>query len=136
MQDSQPLQCPGCGATVTTKLENCEYCGSRISWPKEETKVQEIIKPVPIVIEQPRVEYKRTSGAAVASLVLALFGIAPLAIIFGIVGISAISKPENNASGRGIAVAGIIISSIQILVWIIIWVSISCTAASVGYNAY
>ena len=136
MQDLQPTQCPGCGATITNNLENCEYCGSRINWPKEETGVREVIKPVPVIIKPQVTEYKRTSGAAIASLILALFGVAPLALIFGIVAISAISKPESNATGKGVAIAGVIISSIQIFTWIIVLISISCTAATASLGAY
>src|ERR1700689_5061154 len=56
---------------------------------------------------------RRTSAAAVASLVCGILGCIPilsqlLALIFGIVGIRATSKP--NVGGRGMAIAGIVLA--------------------------
>ena len=132
MSDLQSMQCPGCGAAITSGRENCEYCGSKIQWPKEEVKTTQVVERPTVIhhyVEQPAAPTKRTSGAAVAALILALLGIAPLALIFGIVGLRATSNPEDNITGRGLAVAGVIISLIQIffwIIWIIIAISASC----------
>ena len=64
----------------------------------------------------------RTSGAAIASLVLGLLGICPLAFIgglvatlLGVIGIGATGKP--GVKGRGIAIAGLILGLLGMLLW-------------------
>jgi hypothetical protein len=62
----------------------------------------------------------RTSGSSIASLVLGILGCIPLitgllAIVLGLVGISATRKP--GVSGRGMAIAGLILGIISVLGW-------------------
>jgi hypothetical protein len=62
----------------------------------------------------------RTSGAAIASLILGILGCVPvltgiLAVILGFVGLSATSKP--NVGGRGLAIAGLILGLLSIVGW-------------------
>ena len=64
----------------------------------------------------------RTSGAAIASLVLGLLGICPLvfvggliATLLGVIGIAATGKP--GVKGRGLAIAGLILGILTMLVW-------------------
>lgn len=62
----------------------------------------------------------RTSGAAIASLILGILGCVPLltgilAVILGFVGISATRKP--NVGGRGLAIAGLILGLLSIVGW-------------------
>jgi Domain of unknown function (DUF4190) len=63
----------------------------------------------------------RTSGAAITSLVCGILGCIPLvtgvvAVITGIVGISATSNPA--VKGRGMAIAGLILGLISIGLWL------------------
>src|ERR1700728_2634584 len=63
----------------------------------------------------------RTSGAAITSLVCGLLGCVPLvtgvvAVITGIVGISATSNPA--VKGRGMAIAGLILGLISVGLWL------------------
>ena len=63
----------------------------------------------------------KTSGMAIASLVLGIFGIftcgltAIVGLILGIVGLCAISKRTEQLKGKGLAIAGIITSAIAIV---------------------
>jgi hypothetical protein len=62
----------------------------------------------------------RTSGAAIASLILGILGCIPfltgiLAVILGAVGLNATKKP--NVGGRGLAIAGLVLGLVSILGW-------------------
>jgi hypothetical protein len=62
----------------------------------------------------------RTSGAAIASLILGILGCIPLvtgilAVILGAVGLSATKKP--NVGGRGLAIAGLVLGLVSIIGW-------------------
>ena len=59
---------------------------------------------------------KKTSGLAVAALVLAFF-FPVVGFVLGIVALSSIKK--NNESGRGLAISAIVISVILTLVWLL-----------------
>jgi hypothetical protein len=70
---------------------------------------------------QPPYAPERTSGAAIASLVLGFVGFCiPLigglvAVILGLVGIASTGKP--NVKGRGLAIAGLILGLLTLLGW-------------------
>jgi len=66
----------------------------------------------------------RTSGLAIASLVLAILcATAPIALILGIIAlIQTIRNPQ--LRGQGLAIAGIVISVLAMFVWLIVAVSI------------
>jgi hypothetical protein len=69
--------------------------------------------PVSVYVQQARAQ--RTSGLAVASLVLGIIGFSILAIIFGGVAISQTEK-NPNVSGRGMAVAGLVLGIIEFII--------------------
>jgi len=67
-----------------------------------------------------------TNGFSVAALVLGIAGIWPLfgvgsvlGLIFGLVGLSQIKRSQGTQSGKGMAIAGIILGSIGLLLVII-----------------
>lgn len=72
------------------------------------------IPPLPVVIRQ------RTSGLAIASLALSLvfclFFVGPvLAIVFGVLALLQIGRRPLELTGRGLALAGLIIGSVSLL---------------------
>ena len=83
---------------------------------------------------------RQTSGAAVASLICGILGCVPLitgllAVILGIVGLKKTKDPRY--SGRGMAIAGLILGLISLVVWGVIagggamggWMAYSYTKA-------
>lgn len=72
---------------------------------------------------QPMPGARKTSGAAITSLVCGLLFCIPgitglVAIITGVIGIKSTSKP--NVGGRGMAIAGMILGVLSIIGWIVI----------------
>jgi hypothetical protein len=62
----------------------------------------------------------RTSGAAIASLILGILGCVPLltgvlAVILGMIGLGATKKP--GVGGRGLAIAGLVLGLLSIVGW-------------------
>ena len=73
MSDLQSMQCPGCGAAITSGRENCEYCGTKIQYPKEEVKIAQVVEQPTIIhyVEQP---IKVCKDKTVAILLSIFFG--------------------------------------------------------------
>lgn len=66
-----------------------------------------------------------TNGMAIAALV-SVFFCAPLALVFGIIALSQISG--TNQKGRGLAIAGIVLSVLALIVAVVLLVSIGQNA--------
>ena len=104
----QLIICPRCSANSPITANNCKSCG------------------MPFTMEGTTLEAAgANSGFCVAALVLGIIGIptfffvipALLAIIFGIIGLKQIGKPEAaTRGGRGMAIAGIVCGSISCLI--------------------
>src|SRR4051812_21739990 len=99
---TQVIRCPRCPAVSPINSNNCRSCG------------------MPFTMEGTHVESGGASnGYCVASLVLGIIGIPTmcsvilplLAILFGIIGYTQISKNEGEG-GKGMAIAGIVCGSI------------------------
>ena len=83
------MYCSKCGTQSSENDVYCRKCGlplNQEATTHTSAAVQTEASPVTIVVQSPPIQ--RTSGFAVASLVLGLLGIWPLAIIFGGIGIS------------------------------------------------
>ena len=109
------MYCSKCGTQSSENDVYCRKCGlplNQEATTSTSAAVQTLASPVTIVVQNPPIQ--RTSGFAVASLVLGLLGIWPLAVIFGGVGISK-TKEGLNVSGRGMAVAGLVLGIIIFL---------------------
>jgi uncharacterized protein DUF4190 len=72
-----------------------------------------------------QMQMKRTNGMGIAALVVGIIGIfflqiilGPLAIIFGAVGMGFANK--NNGSGKGLAIAGLILGCVDLLLFFIV----------------
>ncbi len=77
----------------------------------------------------------RTNGLAVASLVLGILWIGGLgsllALIFGIIGLRTIDRSEGTETGRGLAIAGIVLGAVGVsFIVVIIAVAFLGSAAS------
>jgi ribosomal protein L40E len=104
----QLIICPRCAANSPITANNCKSCG------------------MPFTMEGTTLEAAgANSGFCVASLVLGIIGIptfffvipALLAIIFGIIGLKQIGKPEAaTRGGRGMGIAGIVCGAISCLI--------------------
>jgi ribosomal protein L40E len=104
----QFIICPRCAANSPITANNCKSCG------------------MPFTMEGTTLEAAgANSGFCVAALVLGIIGIptfffvipALLAIIFGIIGLKQIGKPEAaTRGGRGMAIAGIVCGTISCLI--------------------
>ena len=139
MSENRIMECPGCGARITSSKRICDYCGSEIKVPEvkkespdaapESQSVQQTqAQAIPQGYDNStysHTQQKTLSGLAVVAFILSLVGLGPVAFILGIIANVRISKPDSNLTGKGFAVAAIIISVIQVIVFIIIGISTS-----------
>jgi hypothetical protein len=103
-----PMFCPKCGAQNPDTANFCQACGIALA----------ITTPA---VQSAPLPYKRTSGLAVASLVLGILGffnpITPImAIIFGGLAMGQTVK-DKTVSGHGIAVAGLVTGIVGLSFW-------------------
>lgn len=129
MSDNRIIECPGCGAKITSNKMICDYCGSEIKVSEtkkentgvaSETQSDQQPKPQPVSQSYSKPVYNKTgqktiSSLAIVSFILSLVGIGPVAFILGIIANARISHPDSNLTGRGFATAAIILSVIQVL---------------------
>jgi hypothetical protein len=113
------MYCPQCGEAIADGSRFCSKCGAP-------TVIQHV--PVQQVsIPQYVTATSRTSGMAVASLVLGIISLLlnPLAILAIIFGGVALSQTSHNPTlgGRGMAIAGLVLGIIVVVFWIVmlIW---------------
>jgi uncharacterized membrane protein YvbJ len=101
--------CPQCGEKIPDDAKFCPKCGAALT-----AKVERARAPAPATTKE------RTSGMAVASLILGILGISILAIIFGAIGISQTNK-DPNLKGKGLAIAGLVLGIIG-MVGVVFWI--------------
>jgi hypothetical protein len=96
--------CPKCQREIPDAAPYCAYCGVRFAHP---------------VAAPPPPSRPRTSGLAVASLILGLLGAfvitALLGLIFGIMALLQIDRSQGRIRGQGLAIAGTVISGLALL---------------------
>ncbi|MBE7076296.1 MAG: DUF4190 domain-containing protein [Clostridiales bacterium] len=115
--------CSYCGKKVADTDKFCKECGAEIK------KTAEVVDPVAETentqVESNEVQTKKFSGKAIAGFVLSLAGIVFAGMICGIIGLilSSIAlkniKNNENLRGKGLAIAGLVISIIDIVIMII-----------------
>lgn len=121
------VKCPVCGSS--TRLRTSKKDGSKfhvcVNWPDCKGKVafddweddwEE--KPLKKKPQHSRPVEHRTSGFAIASLILGVLGISLLAIIFGAIALGETRRP--GVEGRGMAIAGIVLGILWIVAGIIV----------------
>ena len=104
------IYCSNCGNPNVEGDVFCRNCGK----PLNRATADYTAAPQTIIMQEPA---PHTSGLSIAALVLGLLGIWPLAIIFGGIGISQ-TKPGRNVSGRGMAIAGLVLGIVVGLLYI------------------
>ena len=106
------MYCQKCGAQNDDDSQFCSSCGAPLV----------AVEAAPVArTYQPEMVSERTSGMAVAALVLGIIGLlinilSILAIIFGAVGMNQTGKP--GVKGRGMAVAGLVLGVVTLAFWI------------------
>lgn len=104
--------CKNCGQQVDDNAEFCPNCGAKVKEAPAEN--------VPTYTNQNQpTQTNKTNGFAIAGFILAFFG-GILGLIFSIIGLV---KARNEGSPKGLAIAGIIISIIAFIVYIVIYSS-------------
>jgi hypothetical protein len=121
------MYCTQCGAENAEGNKICSKCGAAL-----------IVTASPTATAQPALVTQKTSGFAIASLVLGIISIIGLllflfsllfsvpAIICGSIAISHISK-NTGLKGKGLAIAGLVLSIMSVIICVIlgIWVGVS-----------
>ncbi len=117
---AQTMACPYCCETILDDATKCKHCGE-LFLDRNAYKGGTPVFVTPRISDylHQRVQYTGTSGMAVASFVAALIGIWPLGIIFGHIGLSNIRKAEGGMGGTRLATAGLVLSYIQFVCWLI-----------------
>ena len=105
-----PLNCPRCGATVTNNSQFCSNCGNAISSAQ--------LAPTAVLTPGVPAAQQKTSGMAIASLVCGIVNVFPLsviAIVLGHISLSQIKKSAGQITGRGLAIAGLVLGYLGIV---------------------
>ena len=111
--------CKNCGKEIDDKATVCIHCGV----PTANAQQTQVVAPAP------------NNGFAIAGFVLSFFSFAALiGLILSIVGLRKSKTPEFNGKGKGLAIAGIVLSCITIFYWIVIIATCAGTCAAVGTN--
>lgn len=108
------MLCPKCGREIEEGSQFCKYCGEKL--------VSEVTKEG--ITKQPK-----TSGLAIASLVLGILFFVPfaplLAVIFGIIALVRVSKSKGALKGKGMAIAGLVLGCLMTLFTIFVLTLVS-----------
>lgn len=109
--------CAKCGNEIQDNVNICDKCGSEVNSSQQTT-----------IINQTVVSKEKSNGCAIAGMVIGIIdiifggGLWLIGLILSIVGLSKSSKM--NGSGKGQAIAGLIINIIGLLEFLIIFISI------------
>ncbi len=115
------MKCPYCKREVENATKFCSYCGHSLT--KIKTPTAPTTPPI-YYVAQPAPQPTPTNGYAIAGFVLA-FIFSLLGLIFSLIGRS---KAKTIGSGEGLAIAGMIISTIRIALVFIIFFLAFCVA--------
>lgn len=113
------MNCPTCGAQNLPNAAFCSQCATNLMAPPgmPGPGMPRAPMSMPGMYGAPPVA-TRTSGMAIAGFVLSFFcGL--LGLIFSILGYNEVKRSNGMVGGGGLALAGIIISVLQLVGWIL-----------------
>jgi hypothetical protein len=121
--------CTACGVAIEPGVHFCPSCGAVHAAAGDGQTVAAVPQASPILppsaypqVPTQTYEAPRTSGKAIAGFILSFF-CGPLGLIFSILGYQESRKSNGMVKGEGLALAGIIISSISICFGLLIALS-------------
>lgn len=113
------MYCKSCGHEILNGEKTCSNCGAEVE--------QEVID---VPAEKPNAEVSSSyNGFAIAGFVCAFF-VSILGLIFSCIALSQIKK--SNEKGKGLAIAGLVLSIIPIVLVVMYWLFliVAATAAA------
>jgi Domain of unknown function (DUF4190)/Toastrack DUF4097 len=118
------MDCSQCGKEISPQDAFCRRCGAKV---EAETPTAPALMPPHAFPPEPASSYPKPSGLAIAALVLGILSFmclpilgAVLAIVFGLLARGDIKRSQGRLGGRGLAVAGIILGSVNLAILIIL----------------
>ena len=110
--------CSRCGETISNDSKFCKNCGEKI----EEVKVKEE-ETVQTIEPTSTKQTVPVNGLSITGFVFAMVSliscglVSPLGLVFSIIGL--IKGDEEDRTGKGLAIAGIIVSAIMLVLFIL-----------------
>jgi hypothetical protein len=108
--------CANCGAEVSDGFAFCEKCGTPVQAPENQAPSYNAPQYGPAAKQE-------SNGMAIGGFVCSLVGflccqlVTPVGLILSIIGLS--KSKQMNGSGKGLAIAGIIIGAIGVAIFIL-----------------
>lgn len=107
--------CPECGKELEENSSMCKNCGKKIEENKQTVNINQTVTN----------NQKQTNGFAIAGFVLSIVSLlccgttSILGLVFSIIGL--VNANKQNGEGKGLAIAGIVISSIMIILFVCLY---------------
>ncbi len=145
MQKNAMMKCAKCSAELEDNAKFCPQCGAPVGddYVQHEQQAQTQNQSQPQWQSQGYAQgqpqgnttyvYQRTNGFAIAGFVLSFF-VAILGIIFSAIALKQIS--DRGEGGKGLAIAGLVLSIVWICVALVLLMAGACTVSSLYFWRY
>ncbi|MDE5897364.1 MAG: zinc-ribbon domain-containing protein [Clostridia bacterium] len=107
--------CKNCGTEINDSSAFCPHCGSHLDRPANYAQPA----PQPTYFAPPNAERQKTNVLAIVGFVLSFF-VAIAGLICSIIGYK--NAPQYGGNGKGLATAGIVISTVEIALAILVYI--------------